>query len=279
MTPMICTACGTQFPATPKPPERCPICHDSRQFIPPSGQGWTTLEALKVSHANSWRQLRAGLYEIHTQPAFGIGQRALLMQTEHGNFLWDCVALLDDATVSIVKALGGLDAIAISHPHYYTTMIEWARAFDCPVYLHEADEVWVMRKGDSLRYWNGDRLVLDDATTLLRVGGHFPGGTILFCEADDGVLLTGDVLQVTPDRSHVSFMYSYPNYLPLDAKRVKAIGAVIEKLVFGRVYGSFLHAQIESDAKAAVMRSVERYVALLEGRYEEHAPDDPGFTN
>lgn len=275
MTPMICTACGTQFPASPKPPQRCPICCDARQFVPPTGQGWTTLDALRISHANAWRQLRRGLYEIHTQPAFGIGQRALLMQTGHGNILWDCVALLDGATVSIVKALGGLDAIAISHPHYYTTMLEWAQAFDCPVYLHEADEAWVMRKGDALRYWSGDELVLNDVTTLLRVGGHFPGGTILCCTADDGMLLTGDVLQVTPDRSHVSFMYSYPNYLPLEAKQVRSIGTVIRKLEFSRVYGSFLHAQIESDARSAVMRSIERYVALLEGRYVQRPPQDP----
>ena len=37
--------------------------------------------------------------------------------------------------------MGGLKGIAISHPHYYTTMVDWSRAFgDIPVHLHEADK-------------------------------------------------------------------------------------------------------------------------------------------
>lgn len=31
-------------------------------------------------------------------------------------------------------------AIVISHPHYYTTHLEWADAFDCPVYLSWEDK-------------------------------------------------------------------------------------------------------------------------------------------
>lgn len=101
---------------------------------------------------------------------------------------------------------------------------------------------WVMRASDGLRFWRGDTLKLDVDTTQLRIGGHFPGATILHCAADDGMLLTGDVLQVTPERKHVSFMYSYPNYMPLSARQVRGIGDTIEKLCFERVYGSFAHA-------------------------------------
>ena len=56
-------------------------------------------------------------------PAFGIGQRALLVRTREGNILWDCVSLIDSDTVALIKALGGIYAIAISHPHYYTSMV------------------------------------------------------------------------------------------------------------------------------------------------------------
>ena len=28
-----------------------------------------------------------------------------------------------------MNELGGIAAIAISHPHYYTSMVEWSRAF------------------------------------------------------------------------------------------------------------------------------------------------------
>jgi len=36
-----------------------------------------------------------------------------------GNILWDCVSLIDSDTVARIQALGGISAIAISHPHYY----------------------------------------------------------------------------------------------------------------------------------------------------------------
>ena len=70
-----------------------------------------------------------GLTAIETEPKFGIGQRAHLIQTPAGNVLWDCIAYLDDATVEQINALGGLAAIAISHPHYYSAMVEWAHRF------------------------------------------------------------------------------------------------------------------------------------------------------
>ncbi|MGI4813280.1 MAG: hypothetical protein ACRYG5_05725 [Janthinobacterium lividum] len=262
----ICTACGTQMPPADEPPAACLICRDARQYVPPAGQAWTTLDALRLTHANAYRRLRADLYEIATQPAFGIGQRALLVRSPAGNVLWDCIALLDAATVDIVNALGGIAAIAISHPHYYTTMVEWAHAFDCPVWLHEADREWVMRTDPSLHFWSGDRDVLNGETTLLRLGGHFPGATVLHRAAGEGWLLTGDTLQVTPDRTHVSFMYSYPNYLPLSARRVRLMGQRLEGYRYASVWGGFGHAQIETDGQRAVAQSVERYVALLEDR-------------
>ncbi len=95
---------------------------------------------------NAWRRHERGLFSLHTKPSFAIDQRAFLLQTETGNVLWDCIALIDDATVELVRAMGGLNAIAISHPHYYTTMQDWSRAFGgIPVYLHEADRQWIMR--------------------------------------------------------------------------------------------------------------------------------------
>ena len=101
-------------------------------MTPDSGQRWTSLEALRSTHRNAFQQIEPGLMGVGTVPAFGIGQRALLVRTPTGNLLWDCIALLDDATAAIITALGGLSAVAISHPHYYTTMVEWGRAFGCP---------------------------------------------------------------------------------------------------------------------------------------------------
>src|SRR5581483_7934716 len=98
------------------------------------------LEEMRAKHHNRIQQEEPALYSIHTEPAFAIGQRAFLLRTPAGNLLWDCVTLLDEATVSQVRDLGGIAAIAISHPHYYASMIDWSEAFgDAPIYIHQAD--------------------------------------------------------------------------------------------------------------------------------------------
>ena len=98
MPAFICSACGTQYPPSDAPPAQCPVCEDERQYIPPEGQSWTTLERLRISHHNGFRQYEPGLIGIGTQPKFAIGQRALLLCTPEGNILWDCISLIDDAT-------------------------------------------------------------------------------------------------------------------------------------------------------------------------------------
>ena len=102
-------------------------------------------------------------------------------------------------------------------------MVEWAHAFGCPIHLHEAERKWVMRPDPSIRFWAGDRLELGAGVTLVRCGGHFEGGQVLHL-ADRRALLAGDIVQVVPDRRFVSFMWSYPNLVPLPAARVEAIG-------------------------------------------------------
>ncbi len=272
MSHPLCATCGTQFAGSGPPPSSCPICQDERQYLPPGGQRWTTLEALRQTRRNSWRRLEPELYGVGTEPRFAIGQRALFMRTPGGNVLWDCIALLDDATADIVRALGGLAAIAISHPHYYTTMVEWAHAFDCPVLLHAADREWVMRPDPALHFWDGDtRHPADvgvDGVTLIRCGGHFEGGTVLHWAtgADGrGALLSGDIIQVVPDRRWVSFMRSYPNLIPLDAASVRRVVAAVEPYEYDRVYGAWWGMNVERDGKGAVERSAARYVEAMGG--------------
>src|SRR6478609_7653867 len=241
----ICTACGTQYPESAQPPAQCTICEEERQYVPPRGQSWTTLPALGQSHVNGFRTYEPHILGIGTQPGFAIGQRALLVRTPGGNVLWDCIALLDEATVALIKGLGGLKAIAISHPHFYTTMVEWAHAFDAPVHLHAADKNWIMRPDAAIRLWEGETRELWDGVTLVRCGGHFEGGTVLHWAggADGrGAVCGGDILTVTTDRKWLSFMRSYPNFIPLSQRAVEHIG------------------------KALGPRSVERYVAAVEGK-------------
>src|SRR5262245_57731655 len=108
MPAFICTTCGTQYAPSEAPPGVCLICSDERQYVPASGQSWTTLERLRNAHTNQFRRLAPGLMTIETTPAFGIGQRAILARTSAGNVLWDCLALIDDATVDLLKGLGGV---------------------------------------------------------------------------------------------------------------------------------------------------------------------------
>jgi hypothetical protein len=245
----------------------CAICCDERQYVGFDGQKWTTLEDLRASNKNIVHEEEPRLTGIRTTPAFAIGQRALVIESSGGNVLWDCIALIDEATIAAIKARGGLKAIAISHPHYYTTMVEWSRAFGgIPVYLHSADRKWVMRTDPCVKFWEGEQHSIGNGITLVRCGGHFDGGTVLHWSSGAtgrGALLTGDILQVVPDRRWVSFMYSYPNYIPLGADAVRKIAAAVEPYSFDRIYGAFHSLIVQQDGKAAVKRSVERYLKAI----------------
>src|SRR6266568_2506032 len=179
MQNFICVQCGTQFAKTTEPPAQCAICEDERQFVRHQGQQWTTLEKLKTDHYNRLEEEGPHLLGIGTEPEFAIGQRALLLQSPAGNLLWDCISLLDDKTIAEVKARGGIRAIAISHPHFYSSMIEWAEHFDAQIFLHTADRKWVMRKSPRIQFWEGTTFSLWDDFTLINCGGHFEGGTVL----------------------------------------------------------------------------------------------------
>jgi hypothetical protein len=264
----ICSTCGTQFADSNESPARCPICDEVRQYIPPAGQKWTTLDALRRSHRNCFQRIEPRLLGIGMTPEFAIGQRALFVQSPSGNVLWDCVSLVDDATVDLLNGLGGLAAIAISHPHYYTSMVDWSHAFGgIPVYLHEGDRQWAQRPDPVIKFWSGNRCRLNDEMTLVRCGGHFAGGTVMHWTqgaGGRGALLTGDILQVTMDRRFVSFMRSYPNMIPLSKAAVTSIVRALEGITYERLYGAWWDRHIESNAQDAVRESLDRYIAALE---------------
>jgi hypothetical protein len=267
MPAFICSACGTQYPPSEAPPGACLACTDERQFVPASGQSWTTLEGLRKAHNNKFRRLAKGITTIETTPAFGIGQRAMLAHTSSGNVLWDCIALIDDATVDLLNGIGGVSAIAISHPHYYTTMVEWSHALGgVPIYLHVADRQWVMRADPAVQFWEGDTKTIGPDLTLIRLGGHFDGGTVLHWSGwSEGrsVLLSGDILQVVPS-GHVSFMWSYPNLIPLSAAKVERMAKILDPFAFDAVYGAFSgRNQIDANGKQVVAASVARYIARI----------------
>jgi hypothetical protein len=264
----ICVTCGMQYPESETPPSECPICLDQRQYVGYNGQQWTTLATMKADgYHQVVKEHEPHLTGIGSEPSFAIGQRPLLVQTGEGNILWDCMAFLDDEIFATIQQLGGLKAIAISHPHYYTTMVEWAQRFDVPIYLHESDRQWVMRPSEHIVFWSGETRPLVGDTTLIRLGGHFRGGQVLHWPAGaegKGVLLSGDIIQVVADRNWVSFMYSYPNLIPLPADEVARIRDTIAPYQFERLYGAWFERVVDSDARNAVIRSADRYILALE---------------
>jgi hypothetical protein len=224
---------------------------------------------MRREHRNTLTPLEAGLTEILTEPKFAIGQRALLVETPAGNVLWDAVSLVDEETVAALEARGGVSALAMSHPHMFGSMVEWSHAFGgAPVYLHESNKPWVMRPDPVVRFWTGDSFGINDHVSLRLTGGHFEGSTVLHWPpgaAGRGVLLTSDSMHVTYDRRFVSFMYSFPNYIPFSAAEVDAIVSSVEDLAFDRIYSHFAGLVIERDAKQIVRRSAERYKRAILG--------------
>ena len=266
MPQFSCVQCGAQFPESPAPPRACPICEDERQFVGWDGQTWLTREELAASHRVIWRD-DLGIPGIALEPSFAIGQRALLLREADGCVMWDCIPLATEEAIAHVRSLGGLKAIAISHPHYYGALADWSAAFgNVPVYLHEADAQWVTRPHPAILRWSGDSLSLSDDMLLLRAGGHFAGGTMLHWRAGAagrGALFVGDIATVAMDRRHVSFMYSYPNYIPLNAAAVKGIAAAVAPLEFDRIYGAWWGRNIETGARLAFDASVARYLSAI----------------
>jgi hypothetical protein len=262
LVPYLCVTCGTQYPPAAEPPASCPICLDERQYVGHDGQRWIAPAELAAGHANRVQALEPGLLAIGTEPTFAIGQRALLVD----GLLWDCVSLLDDATAEAVAAHGGLRAIAISHPHYYSAMVDWAERFDVPILLHADDAEHVMRPGPRVEHWTGERRPLWDGLELVRLGGHFAGATVCLWPGGAGgrgALLSGDVVAIAQDRDWATFMWSFPNFIPLPAREVSRIRAVVKTLAFDRAYGAFWESVMDGDAQAKVLRSADRYLAAL----------------
>jgi len=273
MPHFICATCGSQFADSEREPDACPVCDDERQYVPQDGQRWTTLEALRKTHRVRVEDEEDGLTGLYAEPGFAINERALLVRAPGGNLLWDCIALIDDDAVARVRALGGIRAIAISHPHYYGSMVEWSRAFGgVPIHLHAADREWVMRDDPVIDYWDGETRPLWDGMTLIRCGGHFAGGTVAHVPhtcGGDGALLTGDILQVAMDNRHLGFMRSFPNYIPLSARVVRKIEAAVAPYSFETIYGAWWRRRIAGNARDALRISVERYLAALDGLYDD----------
>ncbi|CZR55231.1 related to metallo-beta-lactamase family protein [Phialocephala subalpina] len=291
---LICTACGTQYDIdNPSVLTRCRICDDPRQFVPPTGQAFTTLADLKKGeYKNEWKPFDGDerFWSIWTEPKFAIGQRAVLIKTTQGNVLWDCITFLDVETVEWINGMGGLAAIVISHPHYYTTHLEWAQAFSCPVYLSWEDKQWLNRldpMGASRTFIHSrteEIEVRGESTGVraLKLGGHFPGS--LVCLAHNRLLIA-DTLVTTPaglgdwskgpgSRSTIdsrppgmnsySFMWSIPNMIPLSPEEIAGMWELLKGYEFESTHGAFVGTEVRDGGGGSGKRVKERVLDSMQ---------------
>jgi len=264
----ICATCGNHYPDQETPPRECVICSDERQWVPSSGQRWTTAaELASAGHRSDIREVEPGLLGIGADPPVAIGQRALLVQTAEGNLLWDPPGFLDEQGLARIREAGGLRAVTASHPHFYGSIVEWSRAFGAEILLPEADAHWLPRPDPAVRTWSGSLPVLP-GVTLIQCGGHFPGSAVAHW-ADGaggaGVLLAGDTIFVTPGENRVTFVWSAPNRLPLPERAVRGVVEAVRPYSFDRIYGGWWQPVLRSGAREILEASASRYIEFLRG--------------
>ncbi|HEY4017909.1 MAG TPA: hydrolase [Pseudonocardiaceae bacterium] len=269
MTIWICGTCGVEHPDSERPPsEVCRICADERQYVPESGQVWTTLDKLAADeHELVYQQLEPGIHRLSREPGIGIGQRTYLVRTSRGNLLWDPPNHVDRPLVDKITELGGAAVIVASHPHMYGSQVSLSHQLgNVPVLVHSADRRWVQREDPVIREWAGAEEVLP-GVTLVEAGGHFPGAAVAhvaFGADGKGCLLVGDTMLPVAAAGWVTFMRSYPNRIPLSAGLVRRIVERLEPYSYDRVY-SLLGGCVPTDAKNAVRRSAQRYIDWVGG--------------
>ncbi|KAJ9297493.1 hypothetical protein DTO271G3_4268 [Paecilomyces variotii] len=279
---LVCSTCGTQHSA--RSLSSCKICDDPRQYLPPTGQSWTTLRTLQQSkqYHNEFvmDKNHSGLISIYTVPKVAIGQRAILCCTPEGNILWDCITYIDDDTVKRIKELGGIKAIVISHPHYFSTCLHWAQAFGCKVYLSKEDQEWIMRSGPEQVLWSGERLSLPGVIDIvaIKTGGHFPGSSVLWWGSARKLLVADTIMVVPSGVYHIdrlpgtasfSFMWSYPNFIPLPPDEVHNIWKAIKDFDFDDAHGAFVGQDTRGNSRKRVLDSAKLVVKSM--GYGDHA--------
>jgi glyoxylase-like metal-dependent hydrolase (beta-lactamase superfamily II) len=263
MTIWLCGTCGLEYADTPEPPESCAICSDDRQYVPLTGQRWMTLPEVQSGRGASFEEFEPDLHGITITPRVGIGHRPILVCSTAGNVLWDPPGFFDEAMIEKIRQLGGLTAIASSHPHLTGLSISISHEFGkVPVWYGQDDRRWVRRPDDVIAFWSDRQQVLP-GLTLVQCGGHFAGSAVLHW-ADGaegrGVILTGDTIRVNSDHTTVSFMRSFPNLIPLSPRSVQKIADAVAPLTFDRIYSGFEGELLDSGAAEAVRFSAKRYI-------------------
>ena len=128
-----------------------------------------------------------------------------------------------------------------------------------------------MRPDPCIHFWKGKTHQLRGGLTLITTGGHFEGYQVLHWPSGakgQGALMAGDQPQICMDPRQVTFMYSYPNYIPLNASAIRHIVDCLGPLAYDRLYGAFFirgKGIVPTQAKEVVQRSANRYLRAIQG--------------
>ena len=266
---VLCATCGVEHV---EPTGECAICADERQWMPVTGQAWTSLRELREEgHRVVFEDLEPGLLGLQVEPSVGIGQQAHLVSTPHGSVLWDVPPFLDRPAVDRIHALGPVLAIVASHPHMFGVQSAWSHALEqAPILVCEPLLEWVQRPDAAIAGWRA-RHEFAPGLVLHELGGHFIGSSVLHW-ADGaegrGVLFSSDTIHGNPDGTTVTFMRSYPNRIPLSAAVAERLAAAVSGLPFERLYDNFGRGP-KQDAAGAVQRSAERHARWVRGEFDD----------
>ncbi|WP_024803453.1 hypothetical protein [Nocardia sp. BMG51109] len=272
MTTWICDGCGLEHPesATAPPADGCVFYSDEvsdemRGDLGPHGQ-WTTHEELaRLPHTTMHRQHGRGVHSFRREPRFAIGHWSFLVRTPRGNLLWDPPAYLDDEVEGLIRTLGGVAAIATSHPHMFAAQIAWSHAFDrAPVLVHTLGKEWIPRPDPVIEYWDDHATPLP-GIELIHVGGHMLGSAV--AHTTDGTLLTGDTIAGCLTPNWVSFQRNYPQHLPMSASVVRRIVDTLTPYPYDRLY-TLGGDTIDHDAERIVAAAANRHIRWVSGEFD-----------
>lgn len=270
---MDCDGCGAEHADSVEPPAigACVFATDvvgieERGEIGPHGQRWTTHEQLaEQPHATEHRDHGRGVHSLRREPRFAIGHWSFLVQTAHGNLLWDPPSYIDDDILAMVGDLGGVAVIATSHPHMFAAQVSWSHMFDdAPVLVNANDKEWLPRTDPVIDYWKDHAEPLP-GIEFVQLGGNMPGSSV--ARTPDGTLLTGDTISGALALGWVSFQRSFPKHVPLSAAVVRRIVDRLEPHEYDRLYTLGGDA-IDRGAKQAVRRSAESHIRWVSGEFD-----------
>ena len=271
MPTWICTGCGVEHPdSATEPAESCVLTSEvvsieERGDLPPHGT-WTTLEELAAQpHHTEHVDHGRGVHSLRRAPKFAIGHRSFVVQAADGNLLWDAPGYLDDEIIGLVHGLGGVDAVAASHPHMFGAQLSWSRAFGgVPVYVNALDAEWLPAPDPLITQWTEELEPLP-GVRLIHVGGHMRGSSVALTA--DGTLLVGDTISGGLARNWVSFQRNFPKHVPLSAAVVRRIVDRLDGYDYDRLY-TLGGDEIDSAAKDVVHRSADTHIRWVSGEFD-----------